>query len=254
MFHFRDILLACLLWSLSLAVQAGSGTDAAPEATRLRVLFVGNSHTYTNDLPGMVAGLAAMRGVDLQTGMVAEPGHSLADHLAQPRLREALQGEWDWVVLQQGPSSTARGRAQLIRSVEAISAELGTRPARIALMSIWPAKADRASTLAAEENYRLGAIAVDACVLPVATAWRHALAAGDAPRLYRHDRLHATAAGTLLAALTVVPGLLGDPAPGEGGAVAPAPAGPSGELHRLQASALRAHREEPRRCDGLAGD
>lgn len=227
----------------------GAGATAAPRASR--VLFVGNSHTATHRLPEVVAALARRQGVALEVGMLAEPGHSLGDHLAGGRLRAALQrADWDWVVLQQGPSSRPESRVDLRRSVTAITEALHGRRARIALMSVWPHRRDRASSLAAEESYRQAAAAIGACVLPVATAWRLAAADDAAPRLYQRDQLHATRAGTVLAALTVGLGLIGPdraaPPPATGDTTSPDAVN---ELRVLREFAARAHHNEPRRCE-----
>jgi hypothetical protein len=221
----------------------------AAERASIRVLFVGNSHTYTHDVPRIVSALAAQRGVVLEVETLAEPGHSLADHLARPQLRHRLARDWDWIVLQQGPSSLPESRADLVRSVETIATQLQGRPLRIALMSVWPQRAHRASSLAAEASYRVAAQAIGACVLPAASAWRLALAADDPPVLYQRDRMHSTRAGAVLAALTILPGLIGAERSGLEAIVAePAPDTPDA-IRILQEAAWAAHRDEPANCD-----
>ena len=64
-------------------------------------------------------------------------------------------------------------------------------------------------SLQAEASYREAATAIDACVLPVAGAWRIARAQANPPPLYQDDRLHPTPLGTLLSAMTATRGLLG---------------------------------------------
>ena len=260
--HRSMVLLSAALLGLATAggVRAADGrtgtTPAADAGASIdqratRVLFVGNSHTASHRLPAVVAALARRQGVALEVEMLAEPGHSLGDHLAGGRLLGALQrADWDWVVLQQGPSSRPESRVDLRRSVTAIADALHGRPARIALMSVWPHRRDRATSLAAEESYRQAAAAIDACVLPVATAWRLAGSAAGTPRLYQRDQLHATRAGTVLAALTVGLGVIGPdrtgPTPAAGDATRPDAVN---ELRVLREFAARAHRDEPRRCE-----
>lgn len=231
-----------------LLLLSGSSAAFATDApSAVRVLFVGNSHTATHDLPRTVAVLAKQHGIAMEVESLAEPGHSLADHLSQGRLQEALARPWDWVILQQGPSALPASRIDLLRSTERIAAELQGRPVRIALMSVWPARSNRASSPAAESSYRQAAVAIDACVLPVATAWRHVLDGDEPPRLYQHDRLHATASGSVLAALTIAHAFTGDAA-GPPSVDAPAYTPGTAELRVLEAAAYRAYREEPRRC------
>jgi hypothetical protein len=46
-----------------------------------RILFIGNSYTFANDLPGMFAGLAKAGGHNVETGMAAQGGWSLSDYV-----------------------------------------------------------------------------------------------------------------------------------------------------------------------------
>jgi hypothetical protein len=68
----------------------------------LRVLFIGNSYTAVNDLPGMFATLSKAGGHSIQVGADAPGGFSLAQHLNSSDTLEALQSsKWDFVVLQE---------------------------------------------------------------------------------------------------------------------------------------------------------
>jgi hypothetical protein len=270
------------LTRLAAAAICGLFATAASAAT-LRVLFVGNSYTYVNDLPALVAAMGATQGVTVQVTMRAEPDYSLADHLRDRRLRVLLSLPWDWVVLQQGPSSLPASRAELIESTRELAQRLRRAqewrrrqalglgpmggvppsasarvsgppsealrgPARIALFAAWPQLPYADSSPAAEESYRLAARSVRACVLPVAAAWRLARTSGEAPRLYRPDAIHPTGPGTILAALTIVTGLLGLDAPPSLLAEENADPVEQPRLKALEEAARRALAEEPLRC------
>ena len=67
------VLLACCCTPrLHAAKPAPREADPIP---RLRVLFVGNSYTFVNDVPDLVARVAAARGIELVTGLLAEPDY-----------------------------------------------------------------------------------------------------------------------------------------------------------------------------------
>jgi hypothetical protein len=67
-----------------------------------RILFIGNSFTYANDLPGTFSKLACSGGHPVITGMAAEGGYTLANHLASSKTMDAIQEQpWDIVVLQE---------------------------------------------------------------------------------------------------------------------------------------------------------
>jgi hypothetical protein len=89
------------------------GAEAAPVQS-LRVLFVGNSLTATNDLPAHVAALAQVTGRKLEYGAVTFGGYNLEDHWNNGEARKALaNGNWDFVVMQQGPSAFPESQADL---------------------------------------------------------------------------------------------------------------------------------------------
>lgn len=69
----------------------------------IKVLFIGNSHTFYNDMPTIFQQLCSAAGIDAQVSMQAHPGVPLGWHLNQRfELRYALvHGGYDYVVFQQ---------------------------------------------------------------------------------------------------------------------------------------------------------
>lgn len=77
--------------------------STAHAETTLRVLFVGNSLTYYNDLPSLTAALvhADNPRTAVETDMLADGGATMRDHLSDGALARALDGtRFDVVVLQ----------------------------------------------------------------------------------------------------------------------------------------------------------
>jgi hypothetical protein len=94
-------LLACLcLFVVGLAFAAA--LQARQDAADKRVLFIGNSYTYFNDLPAIFSTLAeAGHQGKVDTLMIAPGGKQLRDHWEKGEALKALQqGKWDYVVLQ----------------------------------------------------------------------------------------------------------------------------------------------------------
>lgn len=90
---------ALSLTLLAAAPCAPAATAVAPGAQR--VLFVGNSLVYYNDLPRMTAVLAAAGGVALDVDMIAGAGTTMRGHLDRGVLRRELaRTHYDTVVLQ----------------------------------------------------------------------------------------------------------------------------------------------------------
>src|SRR5215468_6402116 len=68
----------------------------------LKVLFIGNSFTARNDLPGLIGQLAAARGKRLQHRLISAGGASLRTHWNAGEALKAIQdGQYDHVVLQE---------------------------------------------------------------------------------------------------------------------------------------------------------
>ncbi|MEP7346984.1 MAG: hypothetical protein ABI877_17065, partial [Gemmatimonadaceae bacterium] len=90
--------------------------DGAP-----RILFIGNSLTYTNDLPSLVAEIARVDGRPIGVATVAAANTALVDHLTQTDATSRIaQGGWDAVVLQQGPTPAGLCRDTLVMATIAL--------------------------------------------------------------------------------------------------------------------------------------
>ena len=192
------------LWAVVLLLAVACGGASARGATpKLHVLFVGNSLTAANDLPAVVSSLS--RGA-IAYRTVAPGGVSLEDHWTLTGARDALDGgAWDYVVLQQGPSTLPESAANLrewtVRWADAIR-ERGARPA---LYEVWPDSAFgvRLSFPAVVRSYRAAADASRALFLPAGEAWRAAWRHNARLPLYGRDGFHPSRLGTTLAALVI---------------------------------------------------
>ena len=74
----------------------------------LRVLWVGNSYTYYNDMPSTVRQIAATQKVKLSCTRFLKGGERLSGHLKNQKLLDAIAaGGWDYVILQEQSSAPA---------------------------------------------------------------------------------------------------------------------------------------------------
>lgn len=107
-------LLTGFLLATSVMAQTPSATStststtttpsSANEQAPLKVLMIGNSLIYTNNLPGMLRSLARAQdtGPRIETASYLIPGADLQDHLRLGNALAALQaGHWDALVLQE---------------------------------------------------------------------------------------------------------------------------------------------------------
>ena len=192
----RRAFLACLL-----ALATGAVAQS-PEPKALRVLFIGNSLTYTGDIPGRLAKLAAAMGRKATVETVAFADFSLEDHWRDGRALAAIRSGWDVVVLQQGPSSQRDSRAQLVEYAKRFAKPIREAGAKPALYMVWPF-VDRMRDFAGSIGaYREAASAVDGILLPVGEAWLRAISVDKRLRLYS-DTIHPASLGGDLAVLTM---------------------------------------------------
>ena len=100
MMAMRMLLLAAWLVGTSL-MPVHAQTDATP-AREYRVLLVGNSLTYTNNLPALLRAVGASQGTPIATESFAAPGGTLIERWNDGHVAEALRSRgFDAVVLQE---------------------------------------------------------------------------------------------------------------------------------------------------------
>ena len=188
------------------ASSCGGGGGTAGPTPGGRVLFVGNSLTYANDLPEIVRGLTAAAGLPaMEVESVAFPDFNLDDHRARgDAVRAIASRSWTLVVLQQGPSSLEENRAQLRASAVTFAADIRKAGGRPALYMVWPSLENAATFDRTVESYRLAASDVEGVLFPVGEAFRVARSRDESAPLYESDGYHPTLAGSYLAALVIV--------------------------------------------------
>ena len=203
--------LVLVVAAIGLAVvRNGSGCAFAGDRC-LRVLFIGNSYTSVNDLPGTFARLAASGDHPVETGMVAPGGAYLADEVASPDVAAAFAGtRWGAVVLQEQSQLPASAQAdtQMIPAVVNLVGTIRADGAIPYLLETWAHRdgwpengQDYARMQAAIDGaYARSAERSGSFVVPVGEAWQRALAAAPKVALWQDDGSHPSPAGTYLAA------------------------------------------------------
>jgi hypothetical protein len=200
----RLVTLLAIVVALNASAQRRRAVDPRPVEREKRILFIGNSLTYTNDLPALVCRLAVAGGKQAVCESVAEGGYALEDHFADGRALQRLRNEqWSIVVLQQGPSALEESRINL-REWTAKFAELiraaGGQPA---LYAVWPEKARSFDFPRVSQSYRLAAADVGGLFFPAGDAWLAAWRRDPALALYSADDFHPSTIGSYLAALVI---------------------------------------------------
>ncbi len=201
-----------------------------------RVLFIGNSLTEGNDLPGLVRDLAEAVDLDWDVQAQLRGGAGLEDHWVSGARERIKSGHWDVVVLQQGPSSLEESRANLRHWTGEFDPLVRAAGGRAALYMVWPDRSRLSWFDRVRDSYALAARDVSGYFLPAGEAWRAAWRVTPGLVLYGSDDFHPNIAGTYAAALTIFASLsglspIGLPAP---------PPVDAALVERLQRAALEA--------------
>ena len=219
--RLRLIAALALLASAVAGACAGSGC-ADGDATCLRVLFVGNSYTFTNDLPGTFARLASAGGHRVETGMVAAGGATLEQLAGSADLARVLAARpWNVAILQeqsQIPAVAASRAASMLPAARTLVDVVRARGATPALLLTWGYRdgwpgggfaAYPAMQAALTAGYRAVARQLGVPVVPAGEAWAVALRGGSGADLWQADGSHPTVEGTYLAACTLYAAVFG---------------------------------------------
>lgn len=193
---------ALLLPLLALATSCVAISAPFPTAGGRRVLFVGNSLTYTFDLPQAIAALARSVGeTPLVYKTVAKPDYALEDHYHDGILDAIARDDWQLVVMQQGPSSLPANAAYLREWTITLDESVVAAGARSALYQVWPSIDFAGSFTAVRDSYRAAAIAVDGMFIPAGAAWVRAWEDDPTLPFYGPDGFHPSLLGVYLTAL-----------------------------------------------------
>jgi hypothetical protein len=186
----------------------------APPTDRVRVLFIGNSLTYGNDLPQIVEALADSAGVKpLEVVDISVGNTAISDHFLFGQAREVIRrGGWNYVVLQQGPSALPANRDSLRMFVQRFATEIRRVGARPAIYMVWPMSDRFFDYDRVVESYTLAATDVDGLLFPGGEAMRAARTRDETLHLLASDGYHPSELGSYLVALSMF-GMLYDRSP-----------------------------------------
>lgn len=167
----------------------------------LSCLFIGNSFTARNDVPGMIASLAAFRGAHLEHRLVSAGGASLRRHWNEGDALKAMQEKrYDYVVLQEQSTLPIKNAKRTHENIRLFDGAIRDSGAAMALYLTWARKHAPETQKALTDVYTSIGAELGATIIPVGVAWERFLAEHDEPVLHDKDGSHPTLAGSYLAA------------------------------------------------------
>lgn len=185
----------------------------APQGPQISILFLGNSFTAANDLPGTFTQLARWGGHSVTTTLIASGGAKLYQYAGnEGTLHKITDQKWDYVVLQeqsQVPAIEAERNREMYPAVRTLSEKIKSAGAAPVLFVTWGRKngcpeigyADYASMQAQLiEGYKGIASELGIPMAPVGVAWKKVVEQRPNLMLWDGDGIHPSGAGTYLAA------------------------------------------------------
>ncbi|MFO0804388.1 MAG: hypothetical protein U0791_14845 [Gemmataceae bacterium] len=170
-------------------------------AKSLNTLFIGNSFTARNDVPGLVAKLAAAKGCELRYRLIQAGGASLRAHWNAGEAANAIQtGGYDFVVLQEQSTLPVKNAARMHENVRLFDETITDAGSKTVLYMTWARRHAPESQAAITAAYTSIGRELGATVAPVGGVWERFLAKHDEPVLHDRDGSHPTVAGSYLAA------------------------------------------------------
>lgn len=168
------------------------------------ILFIGNSLTYYNDLPKIVARIGKDSGIEIKTEMVAYPNYALEDHWNDGGIQVLIANKkYDFVLVQQGPSSQADGRAMLMDYGARIKNLCNQHNAKLAFYMVWPALTNFHTFDGVIKNYSDAAAATNSLLCPVGQIWKNYFQSTGDYSYYGPDGFHPSLRGSENAAMII---------------------------------------------------
>lgn len=205
-------------------------------STPTRILFIGNSFTGRNDLPGLLTRLAASsdppRQVETQSSLLN--GMALKTHWDRGDARKLIEGaEWDFVSLQEQSTLPFKNPAKMHESVKKFDEAIRERGAKTVLYLTWARRDAPERQAEITDAYTRIGREIGALIVPAGIAWERAMAAHPELNLHDKDLSHPSPAGSYLAACTFYATLFGESPEGRWSEMKGLNAGEAESLQRI---------------------
>lgn len=168
----------------------------------MKLLFIGNSHTYYNALPEMVMRLLEATGVKTHVTMLATGGKNLSYHATSHSVAFNIRcGGYDAVIAQD--KATGFEGVAFREGAKALKDMADKANTPFYLYMPWAARDNRRAQAAMTDIYQSFCRSNGCFFAPVGEVFGRLLQTEDADTLYREDGNHATPFGSYVAAVTI---------------------------------------------------
>ncbi|GAA5024442.1 hypothetical protein GCM10011506_08080 [Marivirga lumbricoides] len=163
--------ISILLYFLLFAFEEAAG-QVQPVST-VKILLLGNSLSYTNNLPELLQQEYASKNIKLEADILAKPNYSLEDHWNEGIFQKMIaSGGYNYIIVQQGPSSQADGLEMLLDYGQKIAKLCRQKEAKLVFFMVWPSISNYHTFEGVINNYTKAAAKANAILCPVGKEWK----------------------------------------------------------------------------------
>ena len=176
----------------------------------IKVLFIGNSHTYYNDMPSIVKRRLDEEGYDCHVTMLAHPAWFLAQHVEDPEAKFNIRfGGYDYVVLQEHahPFGPEEKFFEAVRTLTDWIKEAGATPV---IYLTWAQKNEPEAQQRMTDAHKRIAEETGSLLAHVGDEWWGYMRSWPELEMYADDGAHASPAGSDFAAKMIESEILHD--------------------------------------------
>ena len=207
LYTFKKIVLMLLFVFVLTKVSANNNRDT------LRVLFVGNSYIFFNNLPQMVSLISDNMNTKLICKQSTYGGATLGDHWNSRkgiRTRAIIEQEKFDIVILQDNSMWPLEHADSVLMIGKLFCDLiKSKKATPYIYNTWSRQATPQTQTAINKAYEALALQTQAVLVPVGSVWAEAKVQKPNVELYMSDGSHPSWHGTFLTALCFVKKITG---------------------------------------------
>ncbi|MEH2069836.1 MAG: SGNH/GDSL hydrolase family protein [Nostoc sp.] len=186
-----------------LGIQVETTSLQVAEEQSIKVLFIGNSYTYFNDLPWLTQQLAesAKETKTLKNEMVVVGGATLKSHWKRGEALKLIKAKrWDYVVLQEQSILPITDPQEMYEYANLFDAEIKQVNSRTVFYLTWAKQNQPETQEILTNSYMSIAKKLNAKVAPVGIVWQKVREANPKLNLYSSDGSHPSPIGSYVAA------------------------------------------------------
>lgn len=155
-------------------------------------------------MPKILESIAKKFDKKIQTDMLCFPNYAIVDHLTEGKVQQKIiSGGYDYVIVQQGPSSQEEGRKMLVEDGKRLAILCQNYNTKLGYYMVWPSKRYYFTFDKVIANHKEAATKNNAMLFPVGNYWKQYEQFSSKTQLYGVDNFHPSKAGSFLAAIVI---------------------------------------------------